>query len=191
MFLRATIEIWCSLLYSSVATDELQLHHCLCLFFDHYQMEVVSGLIRQLRLANLVLQKWATIFSVVIFSLSATYCKISTIPSITFLVYWSISDAKCWQWWRALGILCQSLQSVFIILRHILSSFISLSQTILGLPIAHLVLYYFRKMYFQSTHSILGIVLTISSTSSSLITDLQAVLLMALAISLILAGTLK
>ena len=61
----------------------------------------------------------------------------------------------------------------------------------IGGPTAHLVLYYFRKMYFPSTHSILGIVLTSSSTSSSLITDLQAVLLMALAISLILAGTLK
>ena len=70
-------------------------------------------------------------------------------------------------------------------------STISLSRAIWVLPTALLVRYYFRKMYFPSTHSILGIVLTISSTSSSLITDLQAVLLMALAISLILAGTLK
>ena len=46
-------------------------------------------------------------------------------------------------------------------------------------------------MYLPAILSISGIVLTISSTSSSLITDLQAVLLMVLAISLILAGTLK
>ena len=46
-------------------------------------------------------------------------------------------------------------------------------------------------MYLPSILSISGIVLTIFSTSSSLITDLQAVLLMVLAISLILAGTLK
>ena len=46
-------------------------------------------------------------------------------------------------------------------------------------------------MYLPSILSISGIVLTIFSTSSSLITDLQAVLLIVLAISLILAGTLK
>ena len=83
-------------------------------------------------------------------------------------------------------------------LRHILITFlifdiiITFSCQISGyyqLPIQPF--HSFRKMYLPSIRSISGIVLTISSTSSSLITDLQAVLLMALAISLILAGTLK
>ena len=84
-----------------VKTPSLQLHHCLCLFFDHYQMEAVSGLIRQLRLANLVLQKWTTIFSVVIFSLSATYCKIST--------FFSAKD----------GFIDHSIHYIFSVLVHI------------------------------------------------------------------------
>ena len=88
-------------------------------------------------------------------------------------------------------LLQQSQQSVFIFLRHILSTIISLSLAIWVLSTALLVLYFFHKMYFPSIHCISGIVLTISSTSSSFITDLQAVLLMALAISLILTGTLK
>lgn len=87
---------------------------------------------------------------------------------------------------------CSSPSSrFFIFLRHILSTIISLSLAIWVLSTALLVLYFFHKMYFPSIHCISGIVLTISSTSSSFITDLQAVLLMALAISLILTGTLK
>lgn len=83
-------------------------------------------------------------------------------------------------------------------LRHILITFlffdiiITFSYQISGyyqLPIQPF--HSFRKMYLPSIRSISGIVHTISSTSSSLITDLQAVLLMALAISLMLAGTLK